>query len=110
MGKFLKGIFKFTVAAAAVGGVCYAFKDQIKQSKFYQEYDVDDKINKVKTTIKEKMNVVNDEADIVDEDEIFFDDSNEDEPRDYVSLDQEVETAESDDADDDANAAPAANA
>ena len=73
MGKLLKGVVKFTVAAAAIGGVCYAFKDQIKESKIYKEYDVDTKLNKVKTTIKEKMpKVFADEADIVDEDDIAF--------------------------------------
>ena len=39
MGKLLKGVVKFTVAAAAIGGVCYAFKDQIKESKIYKDYE-----------------------------------------------------------------------
>ena len=34
MGKFFKGVVKFSVAAAAVGGLCYAFKDKIRESKF----------------------------------------------------------------------------
>lgn len=90
MGKLLKGVVKFTVAAAAIGGVCYAFKDQIKESKFYQEHDVDTKINKVKTTIKEKMpKAFSNEEDIVDEDEIFFDDMDmavESPEKNYVSI------------------------
>ena len=50
MGLF-KGLAKFTVAAAVVGGVCYAFKDQIKESSIYKDYDVDGKIKKAKKMI-----------------------------------------------------------
>lgn len=64
-GKFLKA----TAAIAAIGGVCYVFRDKIKNSTVYQSLDVDDKVEKVKSTIKEKM-PVKDEAD-----------------RDYFSLD-----------------------
>lgn len=100
MGKLLKGVVKFTVAAAAIGGVCYAFKDQIKESKIYKEYDVDTKLNKVKTTIKEKMpKVFADEADIVDEDEIFFDDMDmavEDTEKNYVSIVPETTSSDED--------------
>lgn len=49
--KFLSAI----VTVAAIGGVCYAFRDKIKESKVYQSLDVEDKVEKVKTTIKEKM-------------------------------------------------------
>lgn len=95
MGKLLKGVVKFTVAAAAVGGVCYAFKDKIKQSKFYQEYDVDTKIDKVKTAIKEKVSSDADEKDIVEDDELFFDDAEAaNQERDYVSIQPEAETKE----------------
>ncbi len=94
MGKLLKGVAKFAVATAAVGGLCYVFKDQIKESKLYKEYDVDTKIQKVKTTIKEKMpNLFEKEEDIVDENEIFFDDLDltaEDMERDYVDIDADV--------------------
>ncbi len=90
MGKLLKGVVKFTVAAAAIGGVCYAFKDQIKESKVYKDYDVDTKINKVKTTIKEKMpKAFVNEEDIVEDDEIFFDDMDmvvESPEKNYVSI------------------------
>lgn len=93
MGKLLKGVVKFTAAAAAVGGICYIFRDQIKESKVYKEYDVDGKINKVKTTLKEKMpKIFDNEEDYVDENEIFFDDLDltaEDVERDYVSIDTE---------------------
>lgn len=100
MGKLLKGVVKFTVAAAAIGGVCYAFKDQIKESKIYKDYDVDTKINKVKTTIKEKMpKAFSNEEDIVDDDEIFFDDMDmavESPEKNYVSIvpEQTADTTE----------------
>lgn len=103
MGKVLKSLVKVTVAAAAVGGLCYAFKDKIKGSKVYQEYDVDNKIAKVKSTIKEKMPKSSDnEKDYVEDDEIFFDDLDADvTERDYVSIEPdaaddnpEAETAE----------------
>lgn len=91
MGKLVKGLVKFTVAAAAVGGICYAFKDQIKESKVYKEHNMDEKLKKVTTAIKEKFPKTNEE-DIVDEDEIFFEDSEPGE-RDYVTLEQEGEAA-----------------
>lgn len=100
MGKLLKGVAKFTVAAAAVGGLCYMFKDQIKESKVYKEHDVDGKINKVKSTIKEKMpKIFENEEDFVEDDEIFFNDegmSAEDTARDYVDIDAESTPATED--------------
>lgn len=93
MSKFTKNLVKFTVASAAVCGLCYAFKDKIKESKVYQDYDVDEKINKVKTTIKEKMpKMFDNEENIVEEDEIFFDseDAAQDSAdRSYVSIDSD---------------------
>lgn len=88
MGKIVKGLLKFTVAAAAVGGICYAFKDQIRDSKIYKEHDMDEKLKKVTTAIKEKFPKP-DEEDIVEEDEIFFEDS-EPAERDYVTLEAEA--------------------
>jgi len=102
MGKMVKGLVKFTVAAAAVGGVCYAFRDKIKESEAYKKNNVDEKIAKVKTSIKEneKLNnikatlkekmpkVFDNEKDIVDENEIFVE--GEVAERDYVSLDPEA--------------------
>lgn len=111
MGKVFKGLMTFTVAAAAVGGVCYAFRDKIRESKIYQEYDMDEKINKVKNTIKEKMpKRAENEEDFVDEDEIFFDDLDlaaEDVERDYVDLQPEEASTEETkaDADDDSSEA-----
>lgn len=92
MGKVLKSFVKVTVAAAAVGGICYAFKDKIKDSKVYKEHDVDGKIAKVKTTIKEKMpKVFDNEKDYVEDDEIFFDDLDDTAERDYVSIDTDTD-------------------
>ena len=39
MGKFFKGVVKFSVAAAAVGGLCYAFKD--KDDLFADDLDLE---------------------------------------------------------------------
>lgn len=92
MGKVLKSFVKVTVAAAAVGGICYAFKDKIKDSKVYKEHDVDGKIAKVKTTIKEKMpKIFDNEKDYVEDDEIFFDDLDDTAARDYVSIDTDTD-------------------
>ena len=127
MGKLLKGLVTLTAATAAVGGLCYVFKDQIKESKVYKDYDVDEKIkkvkntinenetfnkvkdkvnenetfNKVKDTLKEKMpKVFDNEADYVDEGEIFFDDLDAaTSDRDYVSIDAE-DKSETDDTSD----------
>lgn len=97
MGKLFKGLAKLTIAAAAVGGVCYAFKDKIRESQFYKEHDMDEKINKVKTTIKEKVPMFDSEKDIVEEDELFSDELDlelEDTVRDYVSIDPETSNKE----------------
>ncbi len=70
----IKGLAKFTIAAAAVGGICYAFKDQIKESKVYKDYDVENKIKKVKKAIEEKLPTPADEqADDIDLDDTFSD-------------------------------------
>lgn len=93
MGKLLKGVVKFTVAAAAVSGLAYVFKDQIKESKPYKEYEVDEKIKKVKNTLKEKMPAIFDnEADFVEEDDLSLDLdlAAEDVERDYVSITPET--------------------
>ena len=130
MGKLLKGLVTLTAATAAVGGLCYVFKDQIKESKVYKDYEVDEKLkkvkntinenetfnkvkdkvnenetfNKVKDTLKEKLpKVFDNEADYVDEGEIFFDDLDAaTSDRDYVSLDAEDKA----DADDTTDAEP----
>ncbi len=93
MGKLFRGIVKFTVAAAAVSGLAYVFKDQIKESKAYKEYEVDEKIKKVKTTLKEKLPAFFDnEADFVEEDGLSdeLELAAEDVERDYVSITPEA--------------------
>lgn len=97
MGKLLKGVVKFTAAAAAVGGLCYVFRDKIKETQVYKDYDVDTKIQKVKTTIKEKMpKFFENEEDIVEEDEIFFDDLDhiaENPEKEYVDIEASTDAA-----------------
>lgn len=90
MSKFVKGLVKFSVATAAVGGVLYLLKDKIKESSLYTEYDVDTKINKVKDTIKDKMPWSADEEELIEDSEIFLDSvSGASTERDYVSLDSD---------------------
>lgn len=48
-------LFKAAATIAAIGGVCYVFRDKIKNSTVYQSLDMDDNVEKVKNTIKEKM-------------------------------------------------------
>ena len=87
-GKFLKA----AAAIAAIGGVCYVFRDKIKNSTVYQSLDVDDKVEKVKSTIKEKM-PVKDEAD-----------------RDYFSLDDTDGSSDNADAASESSAKETENA
>ena len=98
MGKFFKGVVKFSVAAAAVGGLCYAFKDKIRESKVYQDNNVDEKINKVKTTIKDKMPKIFD-----NEDDLFADDvtinPDDSEKSEEAAAEEPVEEAKAEDAD-----------
>lgn len=101
MGKFFKGLVKFTVAAAAVGGICYAFKDKIKESQVYKDYDMDNKIKKVKTTLKDKMpKIFDNEDEYIEDEDIFFDDLDlaaEDLDRDYVSINPDASEEKADD-------------
>lgn len=48
-------LFKAAATIAAIGGVCYVFRDKIKNSTVYQSLDMDDKVEKVKHTIKENV-------------------------------------------------------
>lgn len=79
MGK----LFKAVVAAAAIGSVCYVFKDKIKATKAYQTLGVDEKVEKVKTTIKDKM-PIKDEAE-----------------RDYFTLSDDDQTNDNNQSNDD---------
>lgn len=70
-------LFKAAATIAAIGGVCYVFRDKIKNSTIYQSLDMDDKVEKVKHTIKEKMPAKEETAD-----------------RDYFSLDDAVDNTD----------------
>lgn len=70
-------LFKAVATIAAIGGVCYVFRDKIKNSTVYQSLDMDDKVEKVKHTIKEKMPAKEETAD-----------------RDYFSLDDAVDNTD----------------
>ena len=70
-------LFKAAATIAAIGGVCYVFRDKIKNSTVYQSLDMDDKVEKVKHTIKEKMPAKEGTAD-----------------RDYFSLDDAVDNTD----------------
>lgn len=70
-------LFKAAATIAAIGGVCYVFRDKIKNSTVYQSLDMDDKVEKVKHTIKEKMPAKEEIAD-----------------RDYFSLDDAVDNTD----------------
>lgn len=47
-------LFKAAATIAAIGGVCYVFRDKIKNSTVYQSLDMDDKVEKVKIRLKKK--------------------------------------------------------
>lgn len=70
-------LFKAAATIAAIGGVCYVFRDKIKNSTVYQSLDMDNKVEKVKHTIKEKMPAKEETAD-----------------RDYFSLDDAVDNTD----------------
>ena len=93
---FLGGVVKFTVAAAAVSGICYLFRDDLKSSKTYQKYDVDEKISKAKTVVKDKTATIKDKAATLKEKAPWAKNSSEDTDeavddavRDYVEIDAE---------------------
>ncbi len=115
MGKhsFFGGLLKFTVAAAAVSGICYMFKDEIKGSKAYQELKVDDKIQKAKSTIKDTTETIkdkteqikekaakymNNEDEIIDDDEIILGSEGGTSERDYLSINPETAEAATEEA------------
>ncbi len=117
---FFGGLAKFTVAAAAVAGVCYAFKDEIRGTKTYQDlnekYDVDGKVEKavakaketginakakvketaatVKSKVDEKMESMKEEEEIIDDSEIILDEDDTPDERDYVAIKTEEEKAD----------------
>ena len=108
---FLGGVIKFTVAAAAVSGICYLFRDDLKSSKTYQKYEVDEKISKAKNVVKDKTATIKDKAASLKEKAPWAKNSDdaadeiEDAVRDYVEIDtDEAEEKVGDAAEDIINA------
>jgi hypothetical protein len=108
---FLGGVIKFTVAAAAVSGICYLFRDDLKSSKTYQKYEVDEKISKAKNVVKDKTATIKDKAASLKEKAPWAKnnedaaDEIEDAVRDYVEIDtDEAEEKVEDAAEDIINA------
>ncbi len=118
------GLFKVTAAAAAVAGIAYLFKDEIKGTEAYQtlnsKYDVDTKLSEAAKKAKEAAYVAKDKAkdaaftakdkakeaykkspwastsdeDIFEDDEIVLNEDGVEATRDYV----EIKTDEAADA------------
>lgn len=121
---FFGGLAKFTVAAAAVAGVCYAFKDEIRGTKTYKDlnekYDVDSKLEKaaikakesgvaakakiketattVKSKVDEKLEAMKEEDEMIDDSEIILAEDEAPAERDYVSIKSEDEAKESEES------------
>lgn len=114
--SILGSLFTVTAAAAAVAGVAYLFKEEIRETQTYKDlndkYDVDKKIKeyseKAKDTaydLKDKAKVAAkdikakadewkaaQEDDIFEDDEIIINDVDFSEDRDYVSIKTEEAT------------------
>ena len=110
------GLFKVTAAAAAVAGIAYLFKDEIKGTEAYQtlntKYDVDTKLSEAAKKAKEAAYVAKDKAkdaaftakdkakeaykkspwasasdeDIFEDDEIVLNEDGVESTRDYVEI------------------------
>ena len=80
-------------AAAAIGGVCYVFRDKIKESKIYNDLDMDEKLSKVKSFVNNNMS-----CDDYADDDFFFDEDEDTSDfssttnRGYVALNTDAET------------------
>ena len=120
--SILGSLFTVTAAAAAVAGVAYLFKEEIRETQTYKDlndkYDVDKKIKeyseKAKDTaydLKDKAKVAAkdikakadewkaaQEDDIFEDDEIIINDVDFSEDRDYVSIKTEEATDAAKDA------------
>ncbi|MBP3808288.1 MAG: hypothetical protein VZR64_01850 [Eubacterium sp.] len=120
--SILGSLFTVTAAAAAVAGVAYLFKEEIRETQTYKDlndkYDVDKKIKeyseKAKDTaydLKDKAKVAAkdikakadewkaaQEDDIFEDDEIIINDVDFSEDRDYVSIKTEEATDDVKDA------------
>lgn len=98
MGKLIKNAFRLTVAVGIVSGVAYAFKDEIKESKVYKDYEVDEKLKKASKYVKDKTaKFFPKEEDLVDDDELFFegesDVAQDASSKEYISLDGEKKSS-----------------
>ena len=69
-------LLAFTTTVAAIGGACYIFRDQIKESSIYKK--ASDKFDELRNNIKKNTN---------EEDDFFFDDEFEDDFEDDVFTD-----------------------
>lgn len=67
-------LLAFTTTVAAIGGVCYIFRDQIKESSVYKK--ASDKFDELRNNMKDKHTD--------EEDDFFFDDDFEDNFEDDV--------------------------
>jgi hypothetical protein len=109
-------LFTVTAAAAAVAGVAYLFKEEIRETKTYKDlndkYDVDRKIKEYSVKAKDTAYDLKDKAkvaakdikakadewkaaqedDIFEDDEIIINDADFSEDRDYVSIKTEDTT------------------
>ena len=83
-------LIAFTTAVAAIGGVCYVFRDKIKESETFKK--ASDKANDLYDSVKSKMNnddfIFDDDWDDDDFDDDFDDngDSTSAGSREYTSL------------------------
>ncbi|MCR5701632.1 MAG: hypothetical protein K6G76_05740 [Lachnospiraceae bacterium] len=84
--SFIGKLIAFTTTVAAIGGVCYVFRDKIKESQAFKT--ASDKAGDLYGTIKGKMN--RDEEDFFfDDDDDFFEDDmdiNDNSSREYTSI------------------------
>ena len=70
-------LLAFTTTVAAIGGACYIFRDQIKESSIYQK--ASDKFDELRKNMKNKH--------ASDDEDFFFDDEFEDDFEDDVFTD-----------------------
>ncbi len=89
----MKKLFGVFAALAAIGGAVYVFRDQIKESKLYDDLKVDDKLTTLKNFVGDKLAKDDDEEDLFDDDELVFDDDQtSNTERNYVSLNTDMST------------------
>lgn len=84
--NFIGKLIAFTTTVAAIGGVCYIFRDKIKESQAFKT--ATDKAGDLYGTIKDKMNR-DDEDFFFDDDDDFFEDDmdiNDNTSREYTSI------------------------